>query len=111
MLALLNPISNLLADENMEKRIRRLLLERRICSDVTDVTRGTKDQRARGIDLIVHLRDTDRKIYLQLRPTYWLANAAAKFTKNNVVMVVARKYTPEGLLQKKLLEGIAYFRG
>jgi len=91
-----------------KERIKKLLLRHRIYKGVTDVVDATPRQKRIGVDLVVHVNN--QRIFLQIQPNYNWANIAKKYTVANVAIIAANDRTPEGLLTKKLTDGLDYFR-
>lgn len=89
-------------------RIKRLLLERKIYRGVKEIKNATPGQAILGIDLVVTL--DAQTVFLQIQPGYKWAAVTRKFTLANVAIIVANNQTPDGLLIKKLTEGLDYFR-
>jgi hypothetical protein len=91
-----------------KERIKTLLTRHRIYPGVTKVADPTPGQKCLGVDLVVHV--DNQQIFLQVKPSYRWASVTKKMTYANVAIIAADDNTPEGLLTKKVVEGLDYFR-
>lgn len=91
-----------------KERIKTLLTRHRIYPGVKKVVDPTPGQKCLGVDLVVHV--DNQQIFLQVKPSYCWANVTKKMTYANVAIIAADDNTPEGLLTKKVVEGLDYFR-